>query len=142
MKVIRIIENSLGPDIEPQYNGKFIVDYEFTKGERFGKLTVHGDINKAKRFNSAEDAIAFWTQVAPDQPTRDDGKPNRPLTAFSVEILSWPFNIGDRVRSKISDKLFTVTNVSVGEGEQWLQLDKDVGWANADNYKKETNHGS
>ncbi|GAC1496137.1 MAG: hypothetical protein NVS1B2_15940 [Vulcanimicrobiaceae bacterium] len=41
----------------------------------------------AKHFDSARDAHAFWMQVHPTDPTRPDGKPNRPLTAYTVEVV-------------------------------------------------------
>jgi hypothetical protein len=36
----------------------------------------------------AATAWAFWQQTSTVRPTRDDGKPNRPLTAFTVMIQS------------------------------------------------------
>ena len=41
----------------------------------------------AKRFDTQEEATAYWQQVNERQPERPwDGKPNRPLTAFSTEV--------------------------------------------------------
>jgi hypothetical protein len=40
----------------------------------------------ALRFENGGDAMRFWRQQSILQPLRDDGKPNRPLTAFTVEI--------------------------------------------------------
>lgn len=48
------------------------------------------DPAKALRFRSVAEAHACWTQVDPRQPLRRDGKPNRPLTAFTVSIRRWP----------------------------------------------------
>lgn len=42
--------------------------------------------DEAKVFQSLEEAHAYWTQVPKVMPTRPDGKPNRPLTAFTVEV--------------------------------------------------------
>jgi len=41
----------------------------------------------ALEFDSVSDAIAMWRRVCLREPTRPDGKPNRPLTHFSVSVL-------------------------------------------------------
>ena len=41
---------------------------------------------QAMRFESVGEAFAFWKQTHRKEPVRADGKPNRPLTAFSVTI--------------------------------------------------------
>src|SRR5262252_2180278 len=42
----------------------------------------------AMRFDSPKEAIECWRTQAPEpHDLRPDGKPNRPLTAFSVSIL-------------------------------------------------------
>ena len=42
------------------------------------------DERDARQFPSAKEAILYWRQ---SHGTRIDGKPNRPLTAFNVEIV-------------------------------------------------------
>lgn len=44
------------------------------------------DLAKAKRFPSFEAASACWQAQSTVKPMRPDGKPNRPMTAFSVTI--------------------------------------------------------
>ena len=44
------------------------------------------DLAKAKRFLTFKDAIACWKAQSKFVPKRPDGKPNRPLTAWSVTI--------------------------------------------------------
>ena len=44
------------------------------------------DIAKAYLFSSSIDAARVWKLVPVCRPLREDGKPNRPLTAFSVII--------------------------------------------------------
>lgn len=41
---------------------------------------------KAKRFKSFAEASQCWQAQSTVRPTRDDGKPNRPMTAYSVTI--------------------------------------------------------
>jgi len=42
------------------------------------------DPAKAKRFLTFEAALACWKAQSTVRPWRDDGRPNRPLTAYSV----------------------------------------------------------
>ena len=50
-----------------------------------GEIRVTRDIAKAQRFASFEAVIAEWKRPSITVPLRDDGKPNRPLTAYTVE---------------------------------------------------------
>lgn len=45
---------------------------------------------KAKRFPTFEAAMACWQAVSLVRPFRPDGKPNRPLTAYSVTVEEVP----------------------------------------------------
>jgi hypothetical protein len=49
---------------------------EWTDDERF-----------ARRFRSPVEALDFWRQQSTVRPLRPDGKPNRPLTAYSIEVV-------------------------------------------------------
>jgi hypothetical protein len=51
------------------------------------KIPRTADIKQAKQFDDAGDAIEFWRTQSRVNPIREGGKPNRPLTAFSVEIV-------------------------------------------------------
>lgn len=44
------------------------------------------DIKKAKKFPSFHAAMACWTAQSTKRPFRPDGRPNKPLTAFSVTV--------------------------------------------------------
>lgn len=44
------------------------------------------DVNKAMRFASVGEALEVWKRVREVDPIRPDGKLNRPLTAFSMEV--------------------------------------------------------
>jgi hypothetical protein len=52
----------------------------------FGDDRWTDDVTKAQRFPSFEAAMACWTTQSTKRPFRDDGKPNRPLTAYSVTV--------------------------------------------------------
>jgi hypothetical protein len=51
-----------------------------------GFLTVTHHLSRAKRFSNVEEALAFYRQQSVRCPLRGDGKPNRPLTAYTVEF--------------------------------------------------------
>jgi hypothetical protein len=67
--------------------GNYVQSFNPDLNEGYGDLVLTERIEDAMRFDSPADAFAFWKkQAAPPYHHRPDGKPNRPLTAFSVEI--------------------------------------------------------
>lgn len=68
-------------------DGKYVVDYDpeprlSSRGEWVYLITTD-DPSKARQFSSAADAMEYWRR---SYGLRPDGKPNRPLTAYTVEI--------------------------------------------------------
>lgn len=53
---------------------------------RRGLITA-GTIDEAMRFDTVEAAHACYVQVCRVEPERPDGRPNRPLTAFTIELV-------------------------------------------------------
>jgi hypothetical protein len=49
-----------------------------------GHLRVTNNKGDAKQFADLEAALEFWKQQSKRLPLRPDGKPNRPLTAFTI----------------------------------------------------------
>lgn len=45
-----------------------------------------GDVSKAKQFGSFSEAMECWKAESTIRPIRPDGKPNRPLTAYSITV--------------------------------------------------------
>ena len=66
--------------------GQYLKSYdpEAHDGQGFAEWT--DDPSQAKKFISALDAHALWTTIPKSRPTRPDGRPNRPLTAFSIAV--------------------------------------------------------
>lgn len=60
-------------------------DPEANEGVGQAQLTIL--LDQAQRFESFTDAMNTWRSRSKARPDRDDGKPNRPLTAFHVEIV-------------------------------------------------------
>lgn len=44
------------------------------------------DLRQAKKFKSFEEAMACWKAQSTLVPFRPDGKPNRPMTAYSITV--------------------------------------------------------
>lgn len=84
---ILIVGSALGDKTE--FDGKYVKSYDPHDGLR-GKLVVTANLQDANQFADAEDAIEVWQTVNRNHPIRPDGQPNRPLTAFTVELMRIP----------------------------------------------------
>jgi hypothetical protein len=58
-------------------------DLEFRGG--LGKATLTADPSKALPFETLESLFETWSTISRTKPRREDGRPNRPLTAYSFE---------------------------------------------------------
>lgn len=84
------------------FDGKYVVSYDpsawrFREVSSRGELeaflgefvTVSADVARARRFATAAEALEFWRQTGVGvRPW--DGKPNRPLTAFHIQLSRAP----------------------------------------------------
>ncbi len=74
-------------------DGQYIVEYDPTLRwdalgqDRTFKLVTSPDITKARGFPSVVEALEYWRQTCPNVP-RANGRPNRPLTAFTCELTN------------------------------------------------------
>jgi len=66
--------------------GQYVLSFDFDAhgGIGFGVFTP--DRASAMTFASFADAMTFWKTTSKARPIRWDGRPNRPLTAATVEI--------------------------------------------------------
>jgi len=81
---IRIIG---GARLEPcEFSMAWVESYRDTPCGR-GDLKVTRDPAKALRFPDAAKAMEFYRRQSKTRRWRSDGRPNRPLTAYSVEIV-------------------------------------------------------
>lgn len=81
------------------------VDFDADSGHgRFEFTTIPG---RAKRFESVADALMYWRTQSTRYPLRPDGEPNRPLTAFTVEVGELPGEVAiDRAEDDpVSDQV-------------------------------------
>lgn len=63
-------------------------DVDAHGGRGFASFTKEPE--KAMRFDSAADVLEAWKTRSTVDPTRDDGQPNRPLTAYTMSPLRLP----------------------------------------------------
>lgn len=83
---IRIITLTVGGHSD--FDGQYVKQYDPTfhpQGEPYdgGLLVVTPNRDEARQFESTAEALAYWRQ---SHGIREDGQPNRPLTAFDCEI--------------------------------------------------------
>lgn len=80
------------------YDGQYVLRYH-PGPPSFARhtclLVVTRDAAKAKVYGGHEAAHAEWTRVDPREPVRSDGRPNRPLTAWSVLFTPAPGAVSD-----------------------------------------------
>lgn len=71
--------------------GQFVSEFHANVNQGRGDLVLTRDPANAMRFRTKDAAFACWqTQCKPPFDRRRDGKPNRPMTAYTVTILPYP----------------------------------------------------
>lgn len=68
--------------------GKYVVSYDPDGMAGFGTLRTSLDPREAITFPDGVAATEFWRRPSTVLPLRPDGRPNRPLTAYSFETLT------------------------------------------------------
>lgn len=84
MIAIKIICDALGN--ATSFDGMFVKSFDPDAMWGRGKVVATPHADEAMKFETTIEAHAFWAQVSKVQPYRTDGKPNRPLTAYSIEM--------------------------------------------------------
>jgi len=64
--------------------GEFIASMDFEAHGGRGDLVTTPHLANAKHFKDMGEAFNFWRASPANKPTREDGQPNRPLTAYTV----------------------------------------------------------
>jgi hypothetical protein len=81
--IIQLIELVSGESDPAQ--GQYVKEYDPRAYAGRGYLLTTPDESCARRFPDVEAAARYWRQSAEVRP---DGRPNRPLTAWTVDIRS------------------------------------------------------
>lgn len=72
----------------PLHSSEFVGWYDVDARDGRGVVHLVHHVDQALQFPNAGAALAAWRTRSTVRPTRDDGKPNRPLTAYTVEVLT------------------------------------------------------
>lgn len=64
----------------------YVESYDPDANGGAGDLVITDEEADAKRFAGVAEATECWRAQSRTLPLRPDGKPNRPMTAFTVEI--------------------------------------------------------
>lgn len=70
--------------------GAWLKFYDPDGADGAGDVVVTLDPKQAKVFPSLAAALDEWRRVSTVRPLRDDGRPNRPLSAFTVQPQRLP----------------------------------------------------
>jgi hypothetical protein len=70
------------------HTGRWLCTFDPEANDGMGRVTWTDDLDHALLFPSAGAAHAYWMRVPTNRWLRPDGKPNRPLTAFHVEVVA------------------------------------------------------
>ena len=86
---IKIVGNALG--MPTPHDGRYVreVAWDVDQDGRC-EITSAANASEAKRFDDFLKATEFWKTQSKVRPMRPDGKPNRALTAYTVEIAEVP----------------------------------------------------
>ena len=85
--VIQLRDDAIYPASEPEC---YLKAYDPDAHAGRGAVESTSWLSRALKFQTREEAFEFWRQPSTVQPLRADGKPNRPLTAFTVTIMEVP----------------------------------------------------
>jgi hypothetical protein len=67
--------------------GEYVAAFDPEAFDGRGEATFTGDITRALVFPDLKAAYEFIGQRPTRRPTRPDGKPNRPLMAFTLQLM-------------------------------------------------------
>lgn len=84
MIVLKVHGSGIGQWAEPL----FIESYDVNAMDGVGAATLTEHEADALRFDNFQAAFDAWKTQSTLQPLRDDGQPNRPLTAYTVEFVA------------------------------------------------------
>ena len=88
-----VLKMMTGTDMRPvpfHAPAKYLRYFDVDTDEGRGSAEWTEDINEAMTFDSTIEAWHVWRTQSETVPFRPDGEPNRPLTAYSVQIMPIP----------------------------------------------------
>jgi hypothetical protein len=88
VSVIKVLDNAFTG--QKPLTDTWIAGVDFEANGGWGSIELTNDFGRAMRFESNKTALRFWRTQPRSRPLRPDGKPNRPLTMYTVEITELP----------------------------------------------------
>jgi hypothetical protein len=85
--VARFYEYPHNPKAGKKYEGQYVKFFSHEAHGGRGEVDFTPDVDKALKFNSVLEFFEWYTRVPKNRPTREDGKPNRPATAMTLETV-------------------------------------------------------
>lgn len=70
------------------WDGQFLKDFDFEAGDGVGMIDTTTAVEEAKQFSNMEEVLLFRNRQPNCKPLREDGLPNRPLTATHWQVVS------------------------------------------------------
>jgi hypothetical protein len=96
LKVWAVADRTFGQDmwvekydieVQPEVLESIIfADGMLINGAFGGRIWLTFDRDKAHKFASGAEALEAWGAVSKTRPVRPDGRPNKPLTALSIQV--------------------------------------------------------
>lgn len=87
-KVWRIQIVGLADGRPSPVDGRWLVSCDVDAMQGRGVVKATRRKERARTFGSNLEAFAYWQRRSTVVPTRPDGKPNRPLTAYTITVDS------------------------------------------------------
>jgi hypothetical protein len=81
----------------PDPSGMFVQAYDADGNDGLGHVEFTGDLTKALQFDELHAASSAIYAQSTLRPLRDDGEPNRPLTAYTIAVMQLPIELLERV---------------------------------------------
>jgi hypothetical protein len=82
IKAVEFVDGSHTP-----FAGEYLKSYDPDARDGVGLSAWTSKKDEAMKFASGGEALECWRQVSKVRPVRRDGKPNRPLTSITVELV-------------------------------------------------------
>jgi hypothetical protein len=71
-------------------SGRYLCQFDVAGHDGRSWIPTTDDITQAALFPTVVEALEFWRTKSLKRALRPDGQPNRPLTAYTVELVNAP----------------------------------------------------
>jgi len=94
LRLWRVEGQVVRPSGDPVPPGSYLKSFNVEAHDGQGTADFTDDPNEALHFDSFSEAMDAWMRQSKTRPLRADGRPNRPLTAFTM--LTDTIKLGSR----------------------------------------------